>query len=294
MKNIFSITLVLSAAVFSTVTAQSIAPATTDANPPALTLPSTLSTPASTTSANTTIGSATTIAPAVISPIAVPAEPAGAFNAGLTAYAAGNFAKARGHFLQAEKQSVTAALEYNFGNACYSAGDHGEAILHYLRALSLNPGDPDARQNLALARQALNLSEPETTRLDRFAGIFTENTWAWLATLAGWSAIYLIFLPRLYKWSGLTPKFLCAIMVLMAVSAGVGAWGMRQHDHEGVVMRADTPLKLSPTADSGSIGVAQAGEIAQVIEAHNGYYKIQTPDGHLGWVDNVRYAPVWE
>jgi hypothetical protein len=297
MKKIFSISTLLVLATFAGGHAQTAAvPVATDANAPAFTFPTSLSaaTPASTTSANTTTPSPLPVTPAPITPLAVPADPADAFTAGLTAYAAGNFAKARGHFLQAEHQSVTAALEYNFGNACYTADDHGEAILHYLRSLSLNPGDPDARQNLMLARQALNITEPDLTRLDRFSGMFKENTWMGLATLAGWAAIYLAFLPRLYRWGGLTPKLLCASMALTALGAGLGVYGVRQHDHDGVVLRADTVLKLSPTAESGSIGVVQAGEIAQVLETHNGYYKVQTTDGHLGWVDNASYAPVWE
>jgi uncharacterized protein YgiM (DUF1202 family) len=83
-------------------------------------------------------------------------------------------------------------------------------------------------------------------------------------------------------------------MVLLAIAAGLGVWGVKQHDHDGVVVRADTPLKLSPTAESGSIGLVQAGEIAQVQDEHGDYYKVLTADGHLGWVANTSYAPVWE
>lgn len=294
MKKIFPIMTVLILATFANGQAQSIAPAPTDANAPVLTLPPALATPVNTTSANTTSNNATNIAPTPIMAIAVPADPAGAFSAGLASYAAGDYRKARGHFLTAEHQAVTAALEYNFGNACYSAGDQGEAILHYLRALSLNPGDPDARQNLALSRQALNIAEPDSTLLDRYAGVFKENTWTWLATFAVWAAIYLAFLPRLYRWGGVTPKLLCAILLLVALGAGVGVWGAKQHDHDGVVLRSDTPLTLSPTAESGAIGVVQAGEMAQVLETHNDYYKVQTDDGRLGWVDDTSYAPVWK
>ncbi len=294
MKKISAISVLFFLTALANVSAQMAAPATTDANAPVLTLPAGLVAPANATSADTASPEATASVPTPIAPIAVPADAAGAFNAGLASYTAGNYAKARGHFLTAERQAVTPALEFNFGNACYSAGDYGEAVLHYLRSLSLNPGDPDARQNLALARQALNISEPEPTRLDHYAGFFTENTWTWLATLAGWAAIYLAFLPRLYRWGGLTPKVLCASMALVAMGAGIGAWGVRQHDHDGVVVRADTALKLSPTAESGSLGLAQAGEMAQVLDKHGDYYKVQTADGHLGWVDNASYAPVWE
>jgi tetratricopeptide (TPR) repeat protein len=294
MKKIFSIVVLFALSALVNVRAQAAAPATTDATAPTLTLPTGLATPVGTASADAASANTTVSTPAPIAPIAVPADPTGAFSAGLASYAAGNYAKARGHFLTAEKQAVTPALEFNFGNACYSAGDYGEAILHYLRSLSLNPGDPDARQNLALARQALSITAPESTRLDSYSGMFRENTWTLLATLAGWAAIYLAFLPQLYRWGGITPKLLCGVMVLVAIGAGMGVWGVKQHDHDGVVTHADTALKLSPTAESGSIGMAQAGEMAQVQDAHGDYYKVLTDDGHLGWVDNTSYAPVWE
>jgi uncharacterized protein YgiM (DUF1202 family) len=83
-------------------------------------------------------------------------------------------------------------------------------------------------------------------------------------------------------------------MVILALGAAVGAWGARQHDQDGVVLQADIALKLSPTLDSGSIGTVQIGEIAQVLDKHNNYYKIQTADGKLGWVHNTGYSPIWE
>ncbi len=50
------------------------------------------------------------------------------------------------------RDSPTAALFYNLGNAYYKQGDHGRAILNYRRAQQLAPRDPDIEANLALAR----------------------------------------------------------------------------------------------------------------------------------------------
>ncbi len=57
---------------------------------------------------------------------------------------------------EADGEMDRAALHYNLGNAEYRAGRLGHAMLHWERSLALRPGDEDARQNLALARELLD------------------------------------------------------------------------------------------------------------------------------------------
>lgn len=225
---------------------------------------------------------------------AATADATSSFTAAGEAYGKGDYAHARELFADAEKQSTSPALEYNFGNACYQAGDYGAAVLHYLRALSLDPHDPDARQNLALARKNADVSAPAETWRDSYGQFFSQNTWAWIATVAGWATIYLMFLPRLFRWRGALPWLLGVAALLLTVAGGVGVWTAGQHAHDGVFLKADSQVKLSPTANSPSLGTLQPGEMAQILDKHDGYYKVQTSAGLLGWVDAADYAPVWE
>ena len=48
-----------------------------------------------------------------------------------------------------------ADLEHNLGNALLRAGKPGEAVLHYERALRLDPRARDTRHNLELAEKGL-------------------------------------------------------------------------------------------------------------------------------------------
>jgi tetratricopeptide (TPR) repeat protein len=258
----------------------------------ALTLRAQLSAPAAGTFPSLT--SAAPAAPAASAPaVPIPSDPAQAFAAGLAAYEKNDFPSARALFAAAESKATSAPLEYNFGNTCFQAGDQGAAVLHYLRALTLEPRDPDARQNLALARRSANLVISDPTRLDNFADLLTLNEWAGVATLAGWAALYLAILPGLYRWRGVAPKLLCATTALTALVAGVGYWGSHQHIHDGVILHADTAVQLSPTANSPAIGLVQSGEVAQTLDEHAGYFKVRTADGRLGWVEGAKYSPVW-
>lgn len=57
---------------------------------------------------------------------------------------------------EADEGTDRAALHYNLGNAEYRSGRLGFAMLHWERSLVLRPGDEDARENLALARELLD------------------------------------------------------------------------------------------------------------------------------------------
>jgi tetratricopeptide (TPR) repeat protein len=235
-------------------------------------------------------------APVVSAPtpaIPIPADPAQAFATGVAAYEKNDLGNARAIFAGAEAKAVSAPLEYNFGNACFQSGDYGAAVLHYLRALALNPRDPDARQNLALTRRTANITTADPTRLENFADLLSLNSWAWLTMVAGWAAVYLAFLPKLYRWRGAAPWLLCATAAVLAIAAAAGYWGAQSHVRDGVVLRADTPIKLSPTPDSPAIGTLPAGVVAQTLDEHGGYFKVQAANGQPGWVDGANYSPVW-
>lgn len=286
--------LLLAALTFTSASAQSSASANTAAASPRpqLTLsadPANTTTPTSAPVLNAT---PTPASQPLTREVKVPADPAAAFTAGIAAYNKNDYALARDLLAGAEKKAVSPALEFNLGNACYQSTDYGAAILHYLRALSFNPRDPDARQNLALARKGANVTAPEETRLDAYAAFFTQNSWTWITAVAGWAALYLAFFPRMFRWQGFLPWFLCAMMLIVAVAGGVGLWGAQKHAQDGVVLHADTPVNLSPTANSQSVAMLQPGEIARTIEQHGSYYKIKTNLGLVGWVDAANYSPV--
>lgn len=57
--------------------------------------------------------------------------------------------------------AVRAAALYNLGGARYRAGDYRGAVDAYRASLSLRPGDPDARRNLAVALKRLKEPPPQ-------------------------------------------------------------------------------------------------------------------------------------
>lgn len=85
-----------------------------------------------------------------------PSDPRPVFNAGDALYRLDRDSDAAGAFDSvAARRDAPAPLRsaalYNLGNSLYRGGDYKAAADAYRRSLSLNPADPDARRNLAVA-----------------------------------------------------------------------------------------------------------------------------------------------
>ncbi len=92
------------------------------------------------------------------------------FNTGDAFYRLEDYAKAREFFEQAAADPALAAkAEFNRGNALYKAGDTKGAIEAYRRALTLKPGDRNARFNLqkALEKQEQDKKNQSKNKCDK-------------------------------------------------------------------------------------------------------------------------------
>ncbi len=89
-----------------------------------------------------------------------PKDPRPLFNAGDALYRLDRYDQAGQAFGAAAesskgKKSLRADSHYNLGNSRFQSGDYREAVAHYREALRLDPKDPDARHNLAVALRML-------------------------------------------------------------------------------------------------------------------------------------------
>ena len=126
--------------------------------------------------------------------------PAARFAAAADAYLAGDFATAERLWDALLSEGYTSAsLHLNLGNARLRAGRRGTAIASYVRALRLDPGDPDAHHNLELARAA-NVDRlvggTGPSLLDRVASR-TSNLAAALAFAVPWWLLWVCLSGRL-------------------------------------------------------------------------------------------------
>jgi hypothetical protein len=186
----------------------------------------------------------------------------------------------------------------NLGNARLRMGKRGLAVASYSRALRLDPGDADARANLALARSG-NVDRvlggerrPLLARLadrvsdDRAAGVFAILWIALWAILAG---------RRRVARRGQ------ALLAAAAVAAGLGsaaagaliaAKAAGRRAPAAVVVAPSTPVREAPDAALKPAFDLHEGTEVRVLEIRGAAVRVQLENRLEGWVAARDLEPV--
>lgn len=186
-------------------------------------------------------------------------------------------------------------LATDAGNARLLAGDVGEAIAHYHQALRLDPADPHARKNLAVARQRVRASaviESTPSLLERAMGWrlaipaptrvrIGAAAWAlvWL-----WAAARLAGFTRLRWTVGALPAGAVALVVGSTLLADV----LVIHGPAvGVVTARETTGRTGPDAEVYEPSFTKPlpeGVEFRVVEERAGWVLGALGDGRESWV----------
>ena len=191
---------------------------------------------------------------------------------------------------------VSARLYYNLGNAYYKDNRIGPSILHYHKALRLDPGNDDIRHNLAIANRFVR------DRIDTVPEFFLKtwarnvmywtgsDTWAVLSlvflTLALGSALLYLLGSRLGQRKA---GFYSAIVfVLFSVGAFVFASIERRkilHPDEAIIMLTAAPVKSEPNRAGKDVFVLHEGTKVRVADELGDWREVVTSDGNRGWIE---------
>jgi hypothetical protein len=190
---------------------------------------------------------------------------------------------------------ASADLYYNLGNACYKQDFLAKAILNYEKALLLNPGDEDIRQNLALANARI------VDKIDAIPDFFLRR---WLDAIPeilspdGW-AITSVFLFVLslaaFLWfviSNAYPvrrsAFTLGILFLLLTCAGILSMRSRvreiQNSGTAIIMVSSVNARSSPDEQSTNIFVLHEGTKVTLVDSVQNWKEIRIADGNKGWV----------
>jgi len=184
-------------------------------------------------------------------------------------------------------------LLFNLGNTYYHLQDFPSALLAYERALTLEPGNPDVLANLQKIVGQSDLERPQYNVAQEFAYTLPVNTWLLLlvigsavTTLSGllaWYAPRLAPIPRLCL-------YLSVPLMLMAV-CGLMLW--KQDFSRGLILIPETGLRVAPTESANTLNTVPNGTWVEVLETHQPYHYIRTPDKQEGWVKDITIGKVW-
>jgi hypothetical protein len=214
-----------------------------------------------------------------------------AFEAGRASYQAGKFAEASKAFSQGP---VSAGALHNLGNAEYRLGHIGPAVLAWERARTLNPGYRDTAANLRFARGQAGLEQPEASWYENYSAFMPPNRWIAIAMISFWGAIALLVLPHLLRvrrtlWTQAAAVVaIVTFLLTLPALVGIGA-----RSRIGIVMGANTPLRLTPTTEGELLGNLPEGEIARVEKTRGGYWYIRASSDRAGWVAREEFSRIW-
>jgi hypothetical protein len=184
-------------------------------------------------------------------------------------------------------------VHYNLGNAYLASGRRGMAVLHYERALVLNPDDEDAKANLEFAKRHLQdeaafVPSMKTPVEDFFRGLpFSPLL---LIAMVTWALAFSLLLVRRLFLAGLVRRVVTTVLVPVAsvavltvvLSAG-GVW-VREYRPRCVVLSDAAELKEGPSDSFKSVVTLREGVTAGLRAKEPGWARITLPSGVTGWV----------
>lgn len=221
------------------------------------------------------------------------------FELGRESYAAGDFENAAKAFRahagdESHFGQPSPGLLHNLGNAEFKLGKLGPAVLAWERARALDPSFRNTTANLRFARGQAGLSEPEWAWHEKYSALLAPDVWLWIASGAFWLAAALLALPPLLKrkrnaWTqGGAVAAIGVFLLTVPALAGIVSRGKL-----GVVLVADTMLRLTPTKEGEMLGKLAEGELARVEKSRGSYVYVRGASDRAGWVQREEFAKVW-
>jgi tetratricopeptide (TPR) repeat protein len=225
------------------------------------------------------------------------------FQAGVSAYRAGDYGEARDLWRALLREAPaplppghgqplvfsSAALLFNLGNACLRTGVPLEALAAYEAARRLNPRDSAIRANLERARLAAGLDLPAPPgpwqRMTEWLRWLQPGERRWLALL-GAVPLALALLYEALAGGAAARRWLVLTLlgaVLACLPLCFERFGPEPADAM-VVAAAGAQLNSEPREDAKAVGRVAAGEMCLEIDRLPGWRRIQRGDGQRGWL----------
>ena len=220
--------------------------------------------------------------------------------------AAALFADANAAYLSGDLQRAVAAyqalvsegvaspeLETNLGAAWLRQGKRGLAALHLERALFLDPGDDDARADLAEVRRG-NIDRLEgeseeggTETLSRVLSPLPGGIAAALLILA-WTLGWLLLGARMFRPAqrslGLAAALSFGVALIAAAITFASAVGHDLALKRGVVIAVSVPAREGPNDKSISHFEVHEGTTVRVEDDEGGFRRVKLANGLAGWI----------
>ena len=189
----------------------------------------------------------------------------------------------------------SAELYFNLGNCYYKQNQIAPSIYYYEKALLLDPGDREIKNNLAFARQmTLDAIQPlPETGLQKIyngaVGALTFDQWAYtavffiLAFVVAYLLFYFLRLPS-QKRAAFVSSMVALLMCFLSLLFAFFQHNNYRADQPAIVFAVESIVKSEPNARSSEAFILHEGTKVQVLESLEDYRRIELADGKTGWI----------
>lgn len=190
----------------------------------------------------------------------------------------------------------SADLEYNLGNAWFRQDSPGRAILHYERALILNPKHAEAAKNLAFVRTKIN---DETVPLPRF---FLADWWVsarkalsttsfgvtalviWWVGFAVLGFFWLLGKTRQQKKWGLLLGIGLLFLSLLPFGLALSRSSFEKNSRQAILIQKTAIIRSGPADNSQEVQTISEGVKFEQLEHLDGWWQVRLENGEVGWL----------
>ncbi len=188
-------------------------------------------------------------------------------------------------------------LHYNLANAYFKNNDLALAILHYEKAIKINPSMEDAKHNLEIA------NAKTIDKIDQIPELFIYRWWKSLLNLFSlktWSngsiLLFIFFIIGLSTYllsNGISLKKLGFYFGIINLFLAVLFWFMAFR-HQAILKSVDFAIIIEPTVNinsspsegSSKLFVLHEGTKVKVKSSAEGWTEVSLPNGNSGWIEN--------
>lgn len=205
---------------------------------------------------------------------------------------------------QIESQGLTSAdLQYNLGNCYYKLKQVAPAILHYEKALKMNPADEDARANLALANLLVvdKITPVPTVFYKQWmqgaSTLFPADKLARVSIYCAWFillsiVLFLLSNSSIWKKTFFFSGLLAGILLLIAVTMAFQNTQKESNAGDAILFSSSSYIKSSPDAKSQDLFILHEGVKMKVLDRISDWCRIRIANGNEGWIKKEDIQPI--
>ena len=176
-------------------------------------------------------------------------------------------------------------LFYNLGNAEFRLKKPGLAILNYERALALAPNQPEARANLAYAREQTGAEVGTKNWRDRIVADLDLNTYSWVAACAGWICIFALGAIFLKVGSGNLGAWVTVVCSVTVLAYALFAIRLLEQDESVAIITAShAQARYAPVDNSTLVATLPVGSRVWILERRGPWIYCALPDADRVWL----------